>query len=264
MEYCIYNNDLVESSKLTFSYNERSFLYGDGFFETIIVKNNSIQFISLHKNRIEKASKALFLNTNITFLENQILQLCKQNKLETARVKVVFWRKKGGLYTPETSDNEYLIVTEKYFQPSVKTIDVDFASESYKYYSSISGFKTLNSLPYILAGLEAKRRGIEDLILISPDGYVSETISSTLYYIVENQIYTPSLKTGCIAGIIRQKLLNANLVKERDVLKTDFFSANAAFTSNVAGIKLINKVGEKELNSSSVAIKAVLKSLNYL
>jgi 4-amino-4-deoxychorismate lyase len=257
MDYAIFNNELLKVDKLNFHYKERSFLYGDGFFETIIVRKNIIGFWDLHFERINNALLALSLSFDLSNLEGNILKLVQKNNVPDARIKVLFWRKEGGLYTPLMNDANCIIVSEEFRKLSITEINTDFAHNSFKMFSPISAYKTLNSLPYILAGVEAKSRNLDDLILFSNDNLVAETISSTIYYIIRSKIYTPTLKSGCIAGIIRKKLLNDKLIIEKDITTNDFNTIDGAFTSNVSGLKWIKKIGERVLENDKKLFYAI-------
>lgn len=260
MLYSIFNTNLVTNENLKFHYTERCFLYGDGFFETIIVKNTNIKLWELHKQRIEKASSIFQFDIKLENLKKLISQLLIANSLADARIKIIFWRKEGGLYSPSTNDYNFIISSTILEENNISNIVADLASVSYKSQSIISAFKTLSSVPYVLAGIEAQKRILDELILYNDKGMVSETISSSIYYVLNDKIYTPSLQTGCIAGIIREKLLNMGIVAVMDITKDELIKVESLFTTNVAGVKCIRKIGDKVFEINETALNSIKKA----
>jgi len=73
----------------------------------------------------------------------------------------------------------------------------------------VSAFKTLNALPYVLAGNYRKQLGVDEVILLDTHGHLAECVASNLFWLKDGMLYTPSLNTGCIGGIIRQQFFRS-------------------------------------------------------
>ena len=54
MNYCYINSRLEPESEARISIHDRGFLYGDGFFETILSVNGRLQFLKEHLERLER------------------------------------------------------------------------------------------------------------------------------------------------------------------------------------------------------------------
>jgi 4-amino-4-deoxychorismate lyase len=195
---------------------DRAFAYADGLFETIKVSNAKVSHFHLHVARLVKGMQVLRLKGEASFLEHlelNILKTCELNQLTDARVKLTLWRKPGGLYIPTTDDINYMITAQNLsIEPSmIKSLGI---CSSVALNSSIySELKTLNALPYVLAGLEKKASGFDELILLDTFGNIAECTSSNLFWKKGTEIFTPSLKTGCIAGIGRRIEIDYYLAK---------------------------------------------------
>lgn len=229
----------------------RAFRYGDGLFETIIYKNNQLQHWKLHENRLQKSCKIMQFEANFlfenNFLYHQILaKLTLMQPFEKKRIRLQLWRKDGGLYTPITNEIEYAIsITDFVEMPDNQSIAIGIAKDICLNYSAISMLKTTNALPYILAGLEKKARNLDDILLLDSQGNVSEGSSSNVFWESKNQIYTPSLDCGCIAGVTRKFILQSAKNKNITIIEgkfkvQDLKNADTIIFTNVASIKKIN------------------------
>lgn len=244
-----FNGDFIGNFELS----NRAFEYGDGIFESIIAQKDSIQFWQSHYQRLMEGCEALHFqmpaNFNASFLESTIFTLAELNNLhDFFRIKINVWRQEGGLYTP-TQHNVHFLLRVYPYQPKREQIKQKaiFFQDVPLVYSSISPFKTLNSLPYVLAGIAAQKQQAQDAILLSSEGYIAETIASNIFWIKENQIFTPSLHCGGKRGVMQEKILEKikNLgisLKIGKFSPQDLLEAEVVFTSNIAGVEAIESI----------------------
>ncbi len=82
----VYQNQFIEESQVHLKISNRGFLYGDGFFETLLYLNNQLPYLENHFQRILRALNAFELVQpeyfNLTYLTETIHQLCHKNKLD--------------------------------------------------------------------------------------------------------------------------------------------------------------------------------------
>ena len=115
-------------------------------------------------------------------------------------------------------------------------------------YNYISAFKSLNALPYVLASIEAKRLGVDDLILTNNDGNWIETCHSNLFYRIHDRWHSPPLSSGCIGGIMRKQVIRCfhkhgvpfywKNINSQEALRIE-----EAFTCNsIRGVESISKL----------------------
>jgi branched-chain amino acid aminotransferase/4-amino-4-deoxychorismate lyase len=125
---------------------------------------------------------------------------------------------------------------------------VGFSDMIFNYPSPWSAFKTLSSLPYVLAGIEKKNKNLEDIILKDIHGHISELLYSNIFWIRQDKFFTPTLDTGCIRGVMRTHLIRKFKqlsipfeevkVREEELLRADhIISANVSGLRAVAGIE---------------------------
>jgi 4-amino-4-deoxychorismate lyase len=252
----VLNGDVMPEEAVRLSPNDRAFQYGDGLFETIRYQNHEVRFWPDHYDRLTRGMAALALRLPLQFtpdiLQSQIIELLKVNHLpeQTARIKLQVWRQTGGLYTPTTSEIHYLITARSgpAFAITEKTV-VGIFDEFRLAPSPVSAFKTLNALPYVLAGIAKQQQQADDMILLDTHGHLSECIASNLFWLIGNQLFTPSPESGCIEGILRRQLIrlapqHGLSVQEGLFLPDVLAKADAVFCTNISGIQWIRRIGE--------------------
>jgi branched-subunit amino acid aminotransferase/4-amino-4-deoxychorismate lyase len=247
--------------------NNRAFCYADGLFETIIARRGTSGLLPFHYARLLKGLEVLQIEVPFTEkeLESYIWQLSASSKTALLRLRLQVWRKSGGLYTPTRNEAEFLLTASSFEKPSQLKQKVSFSDKVQLTYSAYSSLKTMNALPYVLAGLEAKERGLDDIILMDGDGHVAESGSANLFWVRDDCWYTPHLKSGCIAGVMRAYLLNQLHKKDipvQEVLqpKEKLLEASALIATNATGLYTIRQLdyhtfeGGRELLSQFIQL----------
>ena len=255
-----YNSALLDSSEITISLDNRAFSYGDGFFETMVASGGKIRFFDAHWERLCQAAKTLQLvlpeNFSKSYLSDKVKNLLKANDIDTtARIKVQVWRKTGGYFIPQNSQVEIMVSVSSTDLPKMNfSKRLGLAKNSNIFPSKLSKFKSCNSLPYILAGLEAKERELDDLIILNSSGQITECISSNIFWMKNDVFHTPSLASGCVAGIMRVHIIkclqkNGSSVVESLTPIDPIFDADAIFTSNVTGLVKVSQLENHDFST---------------
>lgn len=67
--------------------------------------------------------------------------------------------------------------------------------------------KHTNRLAHAVARRRARERGLDDALLVHPDGWVLEGTASNLFFFEADTLHTPALECGILAGITRDVIL---------------------------------------------------------
>jgi len=153
-QYVWLNGEFFRTEEPTISLGNRSFLYGDGFFETIHAYGTEAKHIHIHFARIAKSLSLLHLlppaYLNAEFLSKEITRLLNKNRIfGSARVRVTFFRAEGGLYTPFTNSlgisMQAFTLPADYYPLNPKGLVVDVFSEIRKPINILSSIKSCNA-----------------------------------------------------------------------------------------------------------------------
>jgi branched-chain amino acid aminotransferase/4-amino-4-deoxychorismate lyase len=259
------DGNLIPDSEFRIPLNDRAFRYGDGLFETILMLNGQVRLLDYHVNRLKRGLDLLRINSGWLSTERmreeitQLTNACGIN--HNARIKLMVWRKDGGLYAPSTQNCHYLInahlLTMDYtFFGILDMVGISKNVRNQNY--ELSGQKTISAIRYILAGLEKNEEGWDDIILMNENGYVSEGLQSNIFFVKNDFFLTPSLETGCVDGIMRRFILDtlgSTRIRTGEVTfdYDDLMEAEQVFLCNASGIRLIKNIDNKAFSTRKPA-----------
>jgi branched-chain amino acid aminotransferase len=97
--------------------------------------------------------------------------------------------------------------------------------------------KSANFLPYVLAELFAKEKGIDDALVLNAFNYVADSSKANVFLVKGKQIITPALNQGCVSGVMRRFLLeelktNDYSIRQEEVSEQELLEAEEVFLTN--------------------------------
>lgn len=269
------NGKLYDSSEPIFGVNNRAFRYGDALFESIRVVNGKPCFIEDHFKRLKEGMKLLKMLPSSSFtyqdFSQQIEELIKENNItEGGRVRITVFRNEGGFYIPKTNEKSYLIEANEFthneYTLNSKGLAVDTYSEILKPKTSLSKIKSCNSLQYVLAGIYAKEKKLDECLLMNENNRICESISANVFLYKSGSLYTPALEEGCVAGVMRRQIIDVAKdlkinVFEATISIGNLLYADELFLSNATkGIQWVGSFRQKRYFNDTC--KAIVAALN--
>src|SRR5690606_30964422 len=137
-------------------------------------------------------------------------------------------------------------IPENYFELNSQGWKIDIYDELRIQYNQFSALKTLNALPYVMAGIYKNEQQLDEVLLLNSQGQICEGSSSNVFLIADNTLLTPPLSHGCVEGVMRKNILqiagkmqlrvveNAVGPKEMQVAEEVFF------TNAIQGIRWVS------------------------
>jgi len=211
--FLYHNNNLTNQS--TINIENRGFLFGDGVFETCLIYNRKIINFAEHLKRLISALEYLAINYDFSQLQQQAKNLVKINNLEHGILKIQISRDVGSIgYLPAQNCSTTTILQNFLPRKIPKNIKLIISNRD------LCGnffFKSSNSLPYVLAKLDAQKKIAFDSILINHNQHICETGSANIFWVKNGQIFTPKSDCKLVLGLIRNIIcqnFEVNLVAE--------------------------------------------------
>lgn len=260
--FMINYNGVIQDSDLQLTVTNRSFLYGDGVFETLRIVNNKILFLEDHYFRLMASMRIIRMqipmNFTLEYLEEEILRLAAVNNVQnSARVRFTVFRNEGGFYLPADNSVSYIIQTTEIEQPkyqfSKKSFEVDLYKDFVVPKQLLSTLKTANKITHVTASIFARENQLDATLLINEDKNVIEAANGNLFMLMGSKLITPPISEGCLNGIMRKQIIN--LAKQIDSIEVieapispfDLQKADELFITNViVGIQPITKYRKKD------------------
>ncbi|MCJ8321465.1 MAG: aminodeoxychorismate lyase [Colwellia sp.] len=251
MLYCSINGK--QTNQL--SVKDRSISYGDGLFTTGKITNGNIEMLPLHINRLRQGCIKLKIEQpNLNELNDELQEIARcYNK---AVIKIVITAGEGGRgYSRIGTSSPTIIISvsafpERYELWQQNGINLGVSSLQLGISPMLSGIKHLNRLEQVLIRQELDNRAEDDLLVTNIYGHVIETSCANLFWLIDDQIYTPDISHSGVAGLVRDKILaNIPNVRLGDFILTDVEKAQAMFICNsVMGIVPVKTFNGKLLS----------------
>jgi branched-chain amino acid aminotransferase len=248
------NGSILDASENNLSHTNRSFRYGDGVFESMVMFNGGIRLLHLHAARLADAAITLKMKLPDALKNENILEeinkLVKKYNVRNARIRIVMFRSAGGFYTPDRHEAEFLMelvpLDHDRFILNENGLKLGVYNENQKTLQKFSHLKTCNSLLYIMAGIYKNEKGFDECIILNSNNQICEAINCNIFWVKDKTIYTPSREAGCILGVMRAwlipKLKQAGYeLKEGLYDLNEIKEAEEIFLTNAAGIQWVEK-----------------------
>ena len=260
MNYFNCNGKVLKEGALVVGADNRGLRYGDGLFETIKMINGKLILEDEHFARLWKGMQTLQFEISKHFtpdkLKEEIELLAKKNNHSSARIRLNIYRGDGGLYDAKNHTPNYIIQTwllpEGNGMWNSNGLVVGIYEDVKKTCDIISNIKHNNYLPYVLAALKAKKEKWNDAIILNTMGNICDSTIANIFIIKDGIISTPSLKEGCVAGIMRKKIIQELAAThfeliEKEITKDELISADEVFfTNSMYNIRWVQRIENKE------------------
>lgn len=257
-------------------FTNRAFLYGDSVFETIKVVNNKIMFWEEHYLRLMSSMRILRIKIpsiyTPDFFENQIIKtIINLDKSFSGRVRLSVFRDGKGYYMPEINEPIFIIaankISEKFFKINTGSYKIDLYKDFKVQSDLLSNLKTNNKVLNVIASIYAKDNGLDNCILLNEKKQVAEFINGNIFIVNDNLIKTPPISTGCLNGIMRNKIIElVNGVNDYKIIEQNFspyelISSNEIWVTNsISGIIAVTEYRKKYFTDR--VCKNILKYFN--
>ena len=257
-KYFNYNGRFFADDEPVLSKADRSYRYGDGLFETMKLINGYILLEDHHFERLFSGLGVLKFHIPVLFtkqkIEKEIKELSKKNECErSARIRLSISRGNGGLYDFDNKFS-YLIecwpLEQKGFNENGLTIGI--FPDARKSIDVFSNLKSANYLAYVMAAIWAKENKLNDALILNQHDRICDSTIANIFWVKDNNIFTPPLNEGCVAGVMRKKILELGsgnsdyLVQECVLTQEILLQADEVFLTNaIAGIRWVKECRNK-------------------
>jgi len=245
---------------------DHGLLYGDGVFEGIRAYNGIVFKLKEHIDRLYQSAHTIMLEIPLTKekLIADVIRTLRINVFKNAYIRLIVTRGVGDLgLDPRKCQRPTIIIIA---EPAIRLVGGEEAKE--KGITTIISWvkrdpvdatthevKSLNYLNSILAKLEANIAGVDEAIMLSSQGFVSEGVGENIFEVKEGKIFTPPISAGILPGLTRKKIMElaeklGYQIMERDITPNELFTAEEVFLTGTAAeilpVREVNKrvIGE--------------------
>ena len=245
---------------------DHGLLYGDGVFEGIRSYKGRVFKLDEHLQRLYDSAKAIMLEIPISIenMEEAVLETLRRNQLHDAYIRLVVTRGVGdlGLDPDKCPVPTIIIITDKitlypphFYEEGLEIVTVSIRRN---YAEAVSPrIKSLNYLNNILAKIEGKQAGVEEVLMLNAEGYVVECSGDNIFFLKDNVIVTPPTHLGILEGVTRNTVIDLArelgiTVEEKVFTRHDLYTAEECFlTGTAAEVIPVVKIDQRIVGNGS-------------
>lgn len=264
-EWISLNGKLFLTEKARISPRDYGYLYGYAVFETMRAYRGQVFRLNSHLERLTNSAEEIGIKpTKTRAIADDIYRTLRKNHHADAYVRATLSAGEGaiGLDPRSCSKPTVSILTKKFRgYPSSKyatgfravTSTIRTSPNSY-----IAKTKSTSFLDRLLARGEALKADADEAIMINTNGFIAEGSVSNVFFIFGNQLHTPDVEQGLLAGVTRNvtiQLAEKLRIKviERGITVEEIMSANEAFiTNSLAEVMPLTTINGVPLSSGAV------------
>jgi len=238
------NGQPIDSNLPIIHMNDRGWQYGDGVFETMLLKASRVRFWQDHVQRLQEGCERLRMPPpSQTVLQQELALLI--GKQTDGVVKFILTRGRGGRgYRPDPATTPTRVwQLFPALSPQPAAIALRCCDTRLSRNSLLAGIKHLNRLEQVLAQAEWDDTSIAEGLLLDTEGELVCGTMSNLFLVLDGVLVTPDLRYSGVRGVMRKNVLQLastlNMVtEERAVWPQELTVAQEVFITNaLRGIK---------------------------
>ena len=236
---------------------DSGYLLGDGVWEGIRLYNNHLIHLEKHLERLYEGAETIQMNIGISKSEmrSALEQTLQRNEMiSDVHIRLIVSR--GIKSTPYqhpkvTIGHPTIVIIPEYKKPSpelkVEGITLGTVSTIRNNLTQDPRVNSLSKHNCIAACIEADKMGVDEGLMLDPNGYVSTCNSTNFFMITGNEVWT-SNGQHCLNGVTRYSVIDickkkGITIKEKEFSVNDVHGADEVFvTGTFAGIIPVRSV----------------------
>ena len=237
----------------------RNFQYGDGLFETCVVKDSRILFWDKHLFRLDAGCERLKIkNLDESIWLKDVKKALSLTSTNNCVVKLMLSRgnsQRGYSYPDDILPVRIIIVSELRNVQSKKSFSLHYAESGYHSNPILAGIKHCNRIEQILARASLKR---DEAIMLDENQNIISVTQGNIYFIFGQRLVTPKLDRCGVIGSRRSLILDLAESLEMNVEQVNISineakKADEVFISNsIIGIQSVSSIEDCQFPKSSI------------
>ncbi|MDX1563562.1 MAG: aminodeoxychorismate lyase, partial [Gammaproteobacteria bacterium] len=239
---------------------DRGLNYGDGLFETVAIRANTLRNFPLHLERLELGAERLRLPLPALAELTDRAQAAAAG-IENGTLKLVVTRGNGprGYAPPDVATPTIILSAAPVSGPAPATLAVATLKMRLAENEALAGIKHLCRLEQVLGRLELKTLDADEGLMLSTSGAVIGGTSRNVFAVFGRRLTTPDVELAGIAGVMRRCVIEAAGrigidVTVCDLSLSEFAEADELFMTNaLVGIQSVATLDGRAYGQRNVA-----------
>jgi branched-chain amino acid aminotransferase len=206
------NGTVVDLASARVSPASAGVLYGWGVFTTLGVAGGRARAFGHHWERL--AAHAGRARVPLAWTREEVAAglgaLLVESGVVDGRARITILRASAGVWSvPSARDSDAAILVAARAPREPRPLTLTVSPSRINTASPLAGIKATAYVERLMALDEARGRGFDEAVMLNERGEVVEATAANVFWARGAELFTPSLATGCIAGVTRRFVLEA-------------------------------------------------------
>ncbi|WP_299541131.1 aminotransferase class IV [uncultured Streptomyces sp.] len=243
------NGGLSEAEDARVSVLDHGLTVGDGVFETVKVAAGRPFALTRHLDRLTRSARGLGLpDPDLDEVRRAIGAVVAANPAELARLRITYTGGVSPLGSDRGEDGPGLVVALGGTSRRPDTTAVITVPWTRNERGALAGLKTTSYAENVVALARARERGASEALFANTVGQLCEGTGSNVFVVLDGEIHTPPVASGCLAGITRALAVEWTGAVESDLPFDVLERADEIFlTSTLRDVQAVHRADGREL-----------------
>ncbi|MTB87369.1 aminotransferase class IV [Aeromicrobium senzhongii] len=234
---------------------DHGLVVGDGVFETAAVIDGEPFALTRHLDRLVRSAEGLGLaRPDVDAVREGVAATMAGQELPFGRIRITVTSGSGPLGSPRGDAGlTHVVVTEPAERPgpvsSIVTVPWTRNERG-----ALAGLKTTSYAENAKMVEYAHARGASEAVMANTRGQLCEGTGSNIMYVRDGRLVTPTLESGCLAGITRALAIEwlageIDVVEEDAPLEVLFEAEEVILVGTTRTVQAISRVDDRELSA---------------
>ncbi|MGW2085406.1 aminotransferase class IV [Streptomyces sp. NPDC001880] len=243
------NGGLHDAEDARVSVLDHGLTVGDGIFETVKTVDGRPFALTRHLDRLTRSARGLGLpDPDLDEVRHACADVVDANPMPLGRLRITYT---GGL-SPLGSDRgrtgPSLVVALGEAARRPDTTAVITVPWTRNERSALAGLKTTSYAENVVALARAHEHGASEALFANTVGQLCEGTGSNVFVVLDGQLHTPPVASGCLAGITRALAVEWTGAQETELPFDVLERAEEIFlTSTLRDVQAVHRVDGREL-----------------
>jgi len=222
---------------------------GDGVFEAIKVVENVPFALTRHLDRLARSAAGLGLPApDLDEVRRGVAAALEGQDLPLGRIRITFTGGPAPMGSGRGDAAPTVIVAAGPMEPYDPTTAIVTVPWPRNERGALAGLKTTSYAENVVALARAQEHGASEAVFENLTGNLCEGTGSNVFYVLDGELRTPTLASGCLAGVTRALLVDWCGAKEIDEPIGVLQAASEVFlASTTRDVQGVHRVDGREL-----------------
>ncbi len=230
---------------------DHGFTVGDGVFEAVKVMDGRPFALTRHLDRLGRSARGLGLPLpDLEQVRRAVSAVLEGPPLGLGRIRITYTGGDAPLGSGRGSGAATLVVVADEMSPWAGPTAVVTVPWTRNEHGALAGLKTTSYAENVIALAHAAERGASEAIFANTVGNLCEGTGTNVFYVLDGELRTPTLASGCLAGISRALVLEWFGAREVDEPLAVLAEAEEIFlVSTTRDVQGVGRCDERELGA---------------